>query len=147
MSKVSGSTPRLARVLLDAGPLVAILNANDAQHAACTATLATLRLPLLSCWPVLTEAAYLLGRQGVPTSRMLDLARPGGPIELVPLTAADVAGIDAYLNRYSSLGLQLADASLAHLGDREAIDTLFSLDRRDFGAVVLKSGRSFTLLP
>ena len=60
---------------------------------------------------------------------------------------SDLDGIASILNRYKSLGLQLADASLLHLANREAIQTVFTLDRRDFGVVRLARGRKFRLIP
>ena len=44
----------------DTGPLVAIVRAREKAHKKCVAALKTLRTPLLTCWPVLTEAAWLL---------------------------------------------------------------------------------------
>ncbi len=48
-------------MLVDAGPLVAILDRGDRDHAWCVAALKTLRDPLVTVWPALTEAMYLLG--------------------------------------------------------------------------------------
>ena len=132
--------------LIDTGPVVALLDKRDANHERCSQLLPRIRQPLFTCLPVLTEADYLL--QGVPgaTGGMFELVRQR-VINLLPLDVSDLPDVQVYLNRYRNLGLQLADACLAHLGDREGIDTLFTLDRRDFGAVVLKSGVSFQLLP
>lgn len=48
--------------LTDTGPLVALINGNDAKHLMCKKALPTLRLPLLTTWPCFTEAMYLLGK-------------------------------------------------------------------------------------
>jgi predicted nucleic acid-binding protein len=47
----------------------------------------------------------------------------------------------------SDLGIQLADASLVHLANREGIDTIFTLDRRDFSVMRKAGGRKLRLLP
>ncbi len=47
-------------VSIDAGPLVAIVSRRDAHHQQCVAELATLPAPLLTCWPVLAEALWLV---------------------------------------------------------------------------------------
>ena len=59
-------TPK--RVLVDAGPLVALLSSDDAAHGTCSATAESLSLPLITTWVVLAEAAWLLRRttDGVP---------------------------------------------------------------------------------
>ena len=50
--------------LTDAGPLVAIIDADEADHTACVAALDELALPLVTTWPAFTEAMYLLGIAG-----------------------------------------------------------------------------------
>ena len=50
--------------LTDAGPLVALLDADEADHERCRAALEVLRLPLRTTWPAFTEAMYLIGLAG-----------------------------------------------------------------------------------
>ena len=49
------------RVLIDTGPIVAILCREDALHEKCVETLRTLVGELWTCWPVISEAVFLLG--------------------------------------------------------------------------------------
>ena len=71
----------------------------------------------------------------------------GRPFELVPLGETDLPAIAAILAKYAGLGLQLADASLVHLANREGIEVVFTLDRRDFGVLRLARGRKPRLIP
>jgi hypothetical protein len=43
--------------------------------------------------------------------------------------------------------IRLADASLVHLANREGIEMMFTLDRRDFGVLRLAHGRKLRLIP
>ena len=69
------------------------------------------------------------------------------PFELVPLGETDLPGIAAILAKYRALGIQLADASLVHLANREGIEIMFTLDRRDFGVLRLVRGKKLRLIP
>lgn len=134
------------RVLIDTGPLVALFSDEDAYHGRCVEALKTMTSPLLTCWPVITEAAWLLRKRPQSLYRML-----GGfespLLSLLSIQSSDMPGIAAILSRYEDAGIQLADASLAHLADREGIRTVFTLDRRDFSIIRLKRNRSLRLIP
>lgn len=134
------------RALIDTGPLVALYHDQDPHHARCRAALAKLAPPLLTGWPVLTEAAWLLRKR--PDALKAVFAGFGsGLFGLLPLDASDLAAIAAILARYETTGIQLADASLAHLADREGIRTVFTTDRRDFSVIRLKRNRALRLIP
>ncbi|MBX6316249.1 MAG: hypothetical protein IRY99_25550 [Isosphaeraceae bacterium] len=57
-----------------------------------------------------------------------------GLIKLAALDETAVPWIVALLDRYAYASAEpdLADAALMHLAEREGIDTVFTLDRRDF---------------
>ena len=55
--------------LCDAGPLIAIIDADEPDHGACLAALDELALPLVTTWQAFTEAMYLLGQAGGITAQ------------------------------------------------------------------------------
>jgi uncharacterized protein len=134
------------QVLVDTGPVVAILLESDEHHEACVEQLHHIRGPLLTCWPVITEAAWLLRAYPQAVRKLLSSFH-SRPFQLVPLGETDLPGIAAILAKYAGLGIQLADASLVHLANREGIETMFTLDRRDFGVLRLARGKKLHLIP
>ncbi len=134
------------RILLDTGPLVALFNAADEHHRICVETFATLAPPLRTCWPVLTEAAWILRKQSRPMDRIAEAHR-AGLFEILALEGDSLTEIAALMRRYEDVGLQQADAALAHLAEREQIRTIFTLDRRDFSIIRLKRNRALRLIP
>jgi predicted nucleic acid-binding protein len=71
----------------------------------------------------------------------------GLPFRLLALNEQDLRGIATILAKYEGLGIQLADASLAHLANREGIETIFTLDRPDFSVLRLARGRKLRVTP
>jgi predicted nucleic acid-binding protein len=135
------------RVLVDTGPLVAILSRVDEHHVACVKALHQLPGPLYSCWPVITEAAWLLRSHPAAVQQLLRSCfseKPGGFIELLSLDAGGVSGV---VEEYEDLRPQLADAALVYLAEREGIDTIFTLDRRDFSVYRSAQKRKFRVVP
>jgi len=50
------------------------------------------------------------------------------------------------MKRYWNIKPQLADAALVHLAARDGLDTIFTLDRRDFSIYRLPRGRTFRII-
>ena len=134
------------RVLIATGPIVAMLSADNEPHDRCSAALRTLTPPLLTCWPVVTEAAWLLRKRPDTVIKMFD-GFHGGLFALLPLNADALPAVAALMKRYESLGLQLADAALAYLAERVNIRTVFTTDRRDFSMIRLKRNRVLKMIP
>jgi len=57
------------------------------------------------------------------------------------------AAIDKLLVRYRDQSPQLADLTLVYLAQREDLETIFTLDRRDFSVFRKKGKSGFRLLP
>ncbi len=136
----------ITRVLLDTGPLVALLELNDAWHEQCTDQLRSLAPPLLTSWPVLAEADWLLRTHPLAVQQMLHWVHTG-VIRILPIGDDATVWIMAFLRKYRKLRPQLADASIVFLAEQEDIDTVFTLDRRDFSTYRFGRNRSFKVLP
>jgi predicted nucleic acid-binding protein len=134
-------------ILTDAGPLIALIDRRDAEHLRCVAAARELVGPMLSTWPALTEAMYLLGagsgwRGQEPLWRMVR----GGQLVLAEMTATMLARIPALMERYSELPMDLADASLVALAEAERLGKVFTLDS-DFHVYRLPNGDAFEVVP
>jgi uncharacterized protein len=136
----------IRRVLIDTGPLVAIGREDDEFHDACVEQAKQIVAPMLTCWPVITEAAWPLRSHSRALPELLGQFGKG-TFAFCELGAADMPAIAVILKRYDSIGLQLADACIVHLAERENIDTIFTLDRRDFGAVRVRGKQRLNLIP
>jgi len=136
----------MKRILVDTGPLVAILSREDQYHTVCVSALRDMPGPLLSCWPVITEAAWLLRKSPRAVQQLLR-SIDGGFLELLPLAGAEAEAIAALMKRYEDIHPQLADVALVYLANREKIEAIFTLDQRDFS--IYRSGRRspFRIVP
>ena len=134
-------------LVLDTGPIVAALNAEDPDHARC-ATLLAETDDLLIPDPVLVEVDYWLNKLGgahVWSNFVADIAR--GAYRLAHLTAADLLRAAELESTYADLDLGLVDASIVALCERLGQTTLATLDRRHFAVVRPSHCSHFTLLP
>ena len=136
----------MRRVLVDTGPLVSILSRADQHHQPCVSVLRILPAPLLSCWPVITEAVWLLRAHPGAVQQLLG-SISNGFLALLPLAGSEAKAIAEVMRRYQDIRPQLADAALVYLADREGIDTIFTLDRRDFSVYRSARKRPFRILP
>jgi uncharacterized protein len=118
-------------ILVDAGPLVALVDADDQFHKKCVATLKVLREPLVTVWPPVTEAMYLLGDLPKAQEALWEmLAR--GVLQFLPLDLTDVPRMRELMSKYGDRPMDLADAALVRVAEREGIRKIFTVDRKDF---------------
>jgi len=73
--------------------------------------------------------------------------KPSGFLELLPLAGSEASAIADVMEEYADIRPQLADAALVYLAKRERIDTIFTLDRRDFGVYRAAGKRPFRIVP
>ena len=101
--------------LLDTGPLVSFLASGLRHHSRACEQWKYFRPPLLTCEPVLTEAAFLLQRER-------------GVIRVALDVQEEQADSRALMRRYRNRPMSLADACLVRLSELESTGELFTLD-------------------
>ena len=121
----------MADVLVDAGPLVALLDRSDSDHVSCRETLTSLTGSLGTVWPVLTEAIYLLRGYPAAQEALWEMIETGA-VELPALGPDDVPRMKELMRKYRDLPMDLADAALVRVAERDKVRRIFTLDRRDF---------------
>jgi predicted nucleic acid-binding protein len=133
-------------ILVDAGPLVALVDADDQHHRSCAEALTKIREPLGTVWPAFTEAMYLVGEFAEAREALWEmLARR--TLQLLPLTTNDVARMRELMRKYSDRPMDLADAALVTVAERENIRKIFTIDRKDFTIYRLHGRKRLTLIP
>ena len=114
------------RVLLDTGPLVAMLYRREQHHGWSLQQAATLLRPFYSCEAVLTEAHFLLGRVPQGTQRLIDLIERG-VIDLSFSYGANQDRVHSLMESFSDVPMSFADACLVCMGE-QAESEVFTLD-------------------
>lgn len=118
-------------ILVDTGPLVALIHEDDNEHRACKDAFASFNEPLGTVWPVLTEAIYLLSFSWEAHTALMEMIETGA-VEILPLGVADIPRIRELMRKYRDLPMDLADAALVRVAERERLRRVFTIDRRDF---------------
>lgn len=112
------------RLLVDTGPLVALLDRRDPLHEWAVETFENLSPPYFTCDAVLTEASHFLG-----TSEALRAAWKAGELVVDFDSQQHLARVSALLERYAPM--DFADACLVTMAELKA-STIITIDRRDF---------------
>jgi predicted nucleic acid-binding protein len=133
-------------VLVDTGPLVALINRRERHHTWAHEQFARIRPPAFTCEAVITEAAYLLRdfHRGMdPLMQLLERGHLTCPFQL----ADELPAVSRLLKKYASVPMSLADACLVRMAEQHTTSRVLTLDA-DF-RVYRKSGRTVipTIMP
>lgn len=133
-------------ILLDAGPMIAILSAGDANHRRCAKALESLNESMVTVWPAVTEAMYLLGFSNRAQEALWQLLESAA-VSIAEMGKTDIPRMRDLMRKYADLPMDLADAALVRVAERERIRTVFTIDRRDFEIYRPEGIGRFVILP
>lgn len=133
--------------MTDTGPLVALIDAGEPDHERCRAALANISSPLVTTWPVLTEAMYLLADAGGwPAQSALWQMVERGALQVLDLEKPEFDRCRALMEKYRDAPMDLADASLVAIAEARELKRVFTLDS-DFSVYRIWGRERFELLP
>ncbi len=116
-----------APVLLDTGPLVALLDRNDRWHSWASTQLEYLTEPMITCEAVLSESAFLTAPFDPGNQRLFALLKT--EVICVDFSLGSELGyLASLLNKYRNLPMSLADACLVRMVERHQASRVFTID-------------------
>jgi len=114
-------------VILDTGPLVALIDARDRDHAWVVAQWADIEPPLLTCESVISEACFLLDQTKEGSAAVFEmLVRKA--IALSFRLEEQVKEIQALRAKYHDVPMSVADASLVRMAEQFSRSSVLTLD-------------------
>jgi uncharacterized protein len=114
-------------VLVDAGPLVALIDPDTQEHDWARDHAMALPRPLLTSEPVLTEAAFLLTRDGFDADELFALVDAGAVAAAIEFNR-ERAALRSLMRKYRNVPMSLADATLVRLSELHRDSRIFTLD-------------------
>jgi uncharacterized protein len=117
------------QVLLDTGPLVALIDKRDQYHSWATTTVAPLPSPflILTCESVISEACFLLDRVTNGKNAVVGMVK-AGHLKISFDLESEIDRVGELLVRYQSVPMSLADACLVRMSEQFSESTVLTLD-------------------
>lgn len=135
-------------LILDTGPIVALLDGTDPEHDRCVAMVAGVNEDLIVPAAVLVEVDYwLLNLYGHEPWQTFVEDIASGAYRLHPLGEHTLTRAVAIEREYASLDLGLVDASVIATCEELDEPKVATLDRRDFSVVRPRHCDHLALLP
>lgn len=131
-------------VLIDTGVIVALLDRDQASHAAAAAAVAQIEAPLVTCEAVISESCYLLRHLTGAAETVTENVSAGLfqiPFQLAPQASA----VKQILRKYRDQRIDFADACLICMADELGSGDILTLDG-DFGIYRWGRNKPFRML-
>jgi predicted nucleic acid-binding protein len=114
-------------IIVDTGPLVALLNRRERHHAWASKVMDAIEPPIFTCDPVLSEACFLLqDAEGGPDAVLQLVVR--GIVRSDFRVTAEIDSVRALMKKFASVPMSLADACLVRMTELDQKSVVLTLD-------------------
>jgi uncharacterized protein len=114
-------------LLVDAGPLVALLNRRDRQHMWVREVLDTIVTPVVTCEAVISEACFLLSRISGGQGALLELLT-NHVVAVDFQLSSELSAVQSLMQKFATVPMSLADACLVRMSELRTSSVILTLD-------------------
>jgi predicted nucleic acid-binding protein len=117
----------VTHVVIDTGPMVALLNRRDRYHAWVREVLDTVEPPIFTCEAVISEACFLVRRLSDGQDAVLELLS-NDVLKLDFRIITEIDALRALIRKFANVPMSLADACLVRMTELDAQSVILTLD-------------------
>jgi predicted nucleic acid-binding protein len=117
----------VTNVIIDTGPLVALLNRRERHHAWVKGVLDTIEPPIFTCEPVLSESCFLLQDISGGQDAILELIARG-IMRSDFRVAQEIDSLRLLMKKFGDVPMSLADACLVRMTEIDPHGVVLTLD-------------------
>ena len=117
----------MTKTLIDSGPLIALFDRSDKYHQICLEFIKVFKGELITSWSVITEVSHMLDFNIQVQIDFLKWNELGG-VNIYDISQSDISSIRVMMEKYSDIPMDLADATLMYIANKENIKNIVSID-------------------
>lgn len=117
----------MQKTIIDSGPLIALFDRSDKYHKIVLDFIKSYKGKLITSWAVITEVSHMLDFNLQVQIDFLKWCELGG-IEVYTISQDEISNIRVMMEKYSDIPMDLADATLMYIANKENIKNIVSID-------------------
>lgn len=133
------------RIIVDAGAMVAVVDARDEWHSVAAQKFRDLPKPFITCESALSEAHYILKRTSIGRSKISELFTQK-VVEIGFDLTTEIEVVNAFMEKYRDVPMSLADACLVRMTEVHTASKLLTFDS-DFQVYRRNQSESIETIP
>jgi predicted nucleic acid-binding protein len=117
----------MQKTIIDSGPLIALFDRGDKHHFNVLNFMKSFKGKLITSWSVITEVSHMLDFNLQVQIDFLKWIELGG-VEVYAIDQKEIVTIRMMMEKYLDVPMDLADASLMYIANKESITNIVSID-------------------
>ncbi len=117
----------MKNTLIDSGVIIALFDRSDKFHQKSLEFLKNFKGELITSWAVLTEVSHMLDFNLQVQIDFLKWVEIGG-VKVYEISQNEIANIRVMIEKYLDIPMDLVDASLMYIANKEGIKNIVSIN-------------------